>query len=67
VAGPGDELATGVEEVLEVRRHLVEGRAELVQLARPGLRGAGAQVAAGESLRRGSQLIERPEDTATQE
>src|SRR5207248_11607952 len=48
VARPGDELAARVEELLDARGHLVEGSAQLEELARPGLGGARAEVAARE-------------------
>ena len=62
MARPRDQLTARVEELLEVRGHLVERRAELHQLARPGLLRPRAQVAAGEALRRVAQPVERPQD-----
>src|SRR5207247_1535724 len=53
VARPGDKLATGVEELLDARCHLVERGAELAKLSRPRLRRAGTQIAGGETRRGG--------------
>ena len=50
VARVGDELAPGVEEPLELARHLVEGGPQLGELGGPVLRRARAQVAGGEPL-----------------
>ncbi len=67
VAGPHHELAARVEQLLQVRGHLVERRTELLQLARPGGGSARAQVAAGEPLRRRTQSVERLQDPLAQE
>ena len=64
VARPGDELAPRVEEPLDVRPHLVEGRAHLEQLPRPGFESAGGQVSGCELRRSSAQPLERPQDAA---
>ena len=53
VARPRDELPPGVEELVEVDGHLVEGARELVQLGGPLLGRPRAQVPAGDGRRRG--------------
>jgi hypothetical protein len=47
VARPGHQLATGVEELLHVPRHLVEGGPELGDLARPLVGSPRGEIAAG--------------------
>jgi hypothetical protein len=67
VTGPGDELAPGVEELLDVGGHLVEGVAELDQLAGARLGRARTQVAGGELRRSLPEALERAEDAARQQ
>src|SRR5207247_3376195 len=67
VARPRNELAPRVEELLEVRGHLVEGGAELEQLAWAGFRRARAQVAGGETSRRVAEPAERPQDLPSEQ
>ena len=67
VAGPGDELPASVEEPLDARRHLVEGSAELEELARAGLGRAGSELAAGEPGGGRPQPLQGTEDPAREE
>ena len=65
VARGGDELAAGVEERLEVPRHLVERAPEVGKLARPVLGRTGCEIPRCEQRRRGSQALDTPGDRST--
>ena len=60
MTGGGDELAARVEEALDRRGHLVEGTAELGELARPGLGRTGAEVAGRKPRGCGAQPLDAP-------
>ncbi len=66
VARRGDELASGVEEALEARRHLVEGPPQLRELARAGVGRTCPEVTRGDVRRGGTQPLDPAGDRPSQ-
>ena len=67
MARGGDELAAGVEEALELGGHRVEGASEPRKLTRAACRSTDGQVSLSETIRRSTQLLERPGDRRGQD
>src|SRR6266853_1604781 len=59
VGGPGDQLAPGVEELLNGRCHLVERATELSQLSHTFLRSASTEITTGQPCRGLVQALKR--------
>ena len=67
VARPRDELATGVEDPVQVLRHLVERSRQVGELGRAALGGARAQVAGGQRGRGDAEPVDARGDLAGQQ